>query len=266
MKPERHARSLTARFSAAAASYDQYSGMQRAAAARLLGMIGGEAEPGRILEAGCGTGHMTRELRRRWPRALVWAVDIAPGMVDAASIRMAGDEGVRFITGDVRDLGDVPAFPLVAGNCSLHWLHPFAEAMEPVLSLVEPAGLFAASIMLRGTLGELHAARLATAPAKPPLGGMPDDDEVRDVLARHGFSLPGHALEIVQASSPSPEVLMRMLHAQGLTGGALARAHAPLTRGELARLAEYYRQQFGGAGGSVRVTYRIGYYLARRAA
>jgi SAM-dependent methyltransferase len=173
---------------------------------------------------------------------------------------------VHFVTGDVSSLRLGASFPLIISNCSLHWMHPFAEGMSGLLRLADAGGFFAASIMLRGTLGELHASRLAAAPGKPPLAQMPDEADVVEALRRGGFAIPAREVAVTEAASASPEALLRMLHQQGLTGGALSRSHAPLARRELALLAGRYKEQFGLADGTVRVTYRVGYFLARRAA
>jgi trans-aconitate 2-methyltransferase len=48
-----------------------------------------------VLDAGCGTGNVTRELYERLPRGRVIAVDAAPSMVDQARALLPADVDVR---------------------------------------------------------------------------------------------------------------------------------------------------------------------------
>lgn len=52
----------------------------------------------RVVDLGCGPGHLTRYLARRWPGAVIEALDSSPEMVAAAAER-----GIDATTGDLRD-------------------------------------------------------------------------------------------------------------------------------------------------------------------
>lgn len=116
--------------------------------ADLLARVGSPA-PGlpRVVDAGCGPGHLTALLSARWPDAVVEAFDASPDMVEAA--RAAGVDAART---DVRDWTPPPDTGLVLANAVLHWVpeHPellrrWAEALAPGAWLaVQVPGNFAA--------------------------------------------------------------------------------------------------------------------------
>jgi malonyl-CoA O-methyltransferase len=257
-------RSISARFSAAAARYDDDADVQKAAAARLVSMIPASVSPRRVLDLGCGSGQLTRLLRERWPDADLVAVDVATGMIAAAKERLARDLHVKWIVGDAMTYREDRPYDLVASNCALHWLHPLAEGLRNVASLVSPGGRLACSVMLDGTLRELRDSRRLAAPAKPPLADMPSRAAVASAIALSGLNLRSAACESHAAAAPSAGAVLRTVRAQGFTGGELSRGRAPLVRGELRRLEELYNRDHRSADGSVSVTYEIGYFLAER--
>ena len=71
---------LRASFERASGSYEAAASLQARVAAELLQRLELlRFSPGVVLDLGSGTGRITRELKRRYPRARVIALDIAPG-------------------------------------------------------------------------------------------------------------------------------------------------------------------------------------------
>ncbi len=103
--------------------------------------------PGRVLEAGCGTGRVALELARR-------GHDVTGVDVDASMLAQAAVEGappVELLEGDLADLADVlgprPAYDVVAapGNVIVY-LTPGTEAavVAALAQQVRPRGLLVA--------------------------------------------------------------------------------------------------------------------------
>ena len=76
---------LRASFVRASAGYEAAAGLQARIAAELLERLAlFRFAPAVVLDLGSGTGRVTRELKRRYPRACVIALDLAPGMLREA--------------------------------------------------------------------------------------------------------------------------------------------------------------------------------------
>ena len=87
--------------------------------------------PRRVVDAGCGPGHLTSARAARWPAAEIEAFDASPDMVEAARAN-----GVDASVRDVVDWRPVPDTDVVVANAVLQWepSHPqlmvrWAEAM-----------------------------------------------------------------------------------------------------------------------------------------
>jgi trans-aconitate 2-methyltransferase len=81
-------------------------------------------DPRRVVDLGCGPGNLTGQLARRWPDAVIEAIDSSPEMVDAARRR-----GVDASVGDVRTWAPQPDTDVVLSNAAMHWLPEHRELL-----------------------------------------------------------------------------------------------------------------------------------------
>ncbi len=253
---------VNARFSAAAANYDASAKVQQGAAEKLLALLPEALSPRRMLDLGCGSGQLTRRLRARWPAAEIHAVDVAAGMI--AEARRRSTDNTHWSLADISTFSASDPFDLVASNCALHWLYPIEQGLQNVSALVSRGGLLACSVMLQGTLKELHASRRRAAPTKLPTAAMPSRELMETLLWQNGFTVVQARDEEFLETFASAHDALRKIHDQGLTGGALSRGRLPLTRGELAKLEQTYADEFRMSDGSIPATYRVGYFLAEK--
>ena len=77
----------------------------------------GAAAPRRVVDLGCGPGHLTGVLAARWPKAAVSALDSSAEMVAAARER-----GIAAEQADVRDWTPPPDADVVVTNAVLQWV------------------------------------------------------------------------------------------------------------------------------------------------
>jgi trans-aconitate 2-methyltransferase len=89
----------------------------------LLARVGAE-RPRRVVDLGCGPGNLTLQLARRWPDAVIEALDSSPEMVAAARER-----GVDAAVGDLRDWKPQPDTDVVLSSAAVHWVPQHAELL-----------------------------------------------------------------------------------------------------------------------------------------
>lgn len=87
----------------------------------LLGRVNADA-PRRVVDLGCGPGHLTATLSERWPDAVIEAMDSSPEMVAAARER-----GVEAVVGDIDSWSPKPNTDVVVSNAALQWLPDHAD-------------------------------------------------------------------------------------------------------------------------------------------
>jgi len=258
--------SVMHRFSAAAGAYDALASVQEQVAATLAARWKRLPAPRHILEIGCGTGKLTRRLSEQYPHAHIHAIDISARMIRTALAACGSLPRISWETTDLLELPTTARFDLVASASSLHWVAPFPAAIRQIAAVLVPGGYLSASIMIEGTLKELHEARRAAAPAKPPRTSLPSREIAEMALDGSGFDISDLTEEAHEKHYPTAQALLEAIHRQGLTGGGISSAGTPLTRGELETLKGYYSDTFTNPAGGVSASYRVLYITAEKRA
>jgi SAM-dependent methyltransferase len=112
------------------------------------------AQPGeKILDIGCGTGHMAAKIAESG--ALVTGVDRSPEMIRQAR---ASYSGIRFEVGDATQIPLEEHFDAVFSNATLHWIKEPERVVTEVSRLLRPGGRFVAEFGGHGNVAELMAA------------------------------------------------------------------------------------------------------------
>jgi trans-aconitate 2-methyltransferase len=98
-----------------------------------------EADPGEVWDLGCGTGHVTAQLRDRWPKAAVHGLDSSPDML-AVARRIAG---IDWVEGDI-SAWDPPVAPdLAVSNAVLQWVGEHGSLFPMLIERVADGGVLA---------------------------------------------------------------------------------------------------------------------------
>jgi trans-aconitate methyltransferase len=112
------------------------------------------ARPGeRVLDLGCGTGHLTARLAE--VGAAVVGLDHSADML--AQARSAYPH-LEFVQGDARDFAFARPFDAVFSNAVLHWIREPAAVIRCMRDALRPGGRFVAELGGRGNVRAIVAA------------------------------------------------------------------------------------------------------------
>ncbi len=232
---------LRASFDRASASYESAAGLQARVSAELLERLAAfDFSPAVVLDLGSGTGRVTRELKRRYRRALVIALDLAPGMLREARRHQLPWRRFERVCADALRLpladGSVD---LVFSSLVLQWCEPLAVALAEVRRVLRPEGFFAFSTFGPDTLNELRSA-WASADGYNHVNRFIDMHDVGDALLHAGLMEPVLDADRVAIDYPDVLSLMRDLKAIGAHNVTAGRPRALMGRARLKRMQEAY--------------------------
>jgi trans-aconitate methyltransferase len=148
-----------------------------------------DPRPGeRILDLGCGTGHLTSQIAARG--ADVTGLDASLSMVAQARQNYPK---ARFVLADARTFQFDEPFDAVFSNAALHWVPEAAPVVASIARALKPGGRFVLEMGGRGNIarivGVLTAALLdAGYPARNPWY-FPSAGEYASLLEAHGFEV-----------------------------------------------------------------------------
>jgi malonyl-CoA O-methyltransferase len=145
--------------------------------------------PRLVLDAGAGTGHGSRALKRRYPKAIVVALDSSLQMLRAAGRQQPWLRRFERVCADAEllPLGDA-SVDLIVSNLMLHWCNPdsvFAEFRR----VLAPRGLLSFSAFGPDTLRELRSA-WGRVDSHSHVHQFIDMHDLGDALVRSGFAAP----------------------------------------------------------------------------
>jgi malonyl-CoA O-methyltransferase len=249
---------LRASFERASASYESAAGLQAQVAAELLTRLAAFGlEPRVVLDLGAGTGRVTRELSRRYRRALVMALDLAPGMLREARRHQRLWRRFALVCGDAYRLPlRAGSVDLVFSSLMLQWCEPLDAALAEVRRVLTPGGLFAFSTFGTDTLCELRNA-WGQVDRYNHVNHFPDVHEVGDALVRTGLIEPVLDVDRFEVGYADTLALMRELKAIGAHNVTAGRPRALAGRARLARVQQAYESH--RRDGSLPATYEVIY-------
>lgn len=214
MTPEK--RLVQAAFSRAA-QYDSVATVQAEAATRLAHKIAARlpAAPARILEIGCGTGLLSRQLAAAFPAAHLTLTDISPAMLERCRARLGPGPTYRLLDGEMADGIEGP-FDLIASSLAMQWFADLPGSLARLTRLLPPGGRLVFATLGRHSFKEWRGAHQALGlpcglhhypgPADfPPQAGLAAHIE-EEMIAEHHASGQAfvQALKTLGAATPRP--------------------------------------------------------------
>jgi trans-aconitate 2-methyltransferase len=144
-------------------AYHRVSGPQVAMSAAVLDRLelrGDET----VLDAGCGSGRVTRLLLERLPKGRVIAVDASPDMVARAREELSGAEvDIRASDLATLTLADGEQVDAVFSNATFHWIRDHDALFAALAAALRPGGRLSAQCGGEGNVAGVHAAALQAA-------------------------------------------------------------------------------------------------------
>ncbi|MBE6447644.1 MAG: methyltransferase domain-containing protein [Alphaproteobacteria bacterium] len=123
---------ITSSFDNAALTYDSASEIQKQSAKHLIKMItSNKFSVNSILDIGCGTGHVSVELRKKYPFASFDLCDISQNMLHIAEAKLK--QQVQLICADAESFHFVKHYDLGIANLSLQWFDSIEEFLPKIL-------------------------------------------------------------------------------------------------------------------------------------
>jgi trans-aconitate 2-methyltransferase len=124
-----------------AALYHQISAAQVSWGKRVLARVSLRGDE-TVLDAGCGTGRLTRDLLEALPRGRVLALDLSQNMIDAARAYLEPDFGgrVEFLCCDLQSLPFDQKFDGIFSTASFHWVRDHDRLFRGLYRALRPGG------------------------------------------------------------------------------------------------------------------------------
>ncbi|ANB19635.1 malonyl-ACP O-methyltransferase BioC [Dokdonella koreensis] len=228
-------------FGRAAASYEAHAVLQAEVELRLQERLDHlPLTPRQVLDVGCGTGRGTAQLRRRYGKAQVVAMDIALPMLQAARRHAGWLRPFARVAGDAQALPFADAsFDLIYSNLCLQWSSDLAAVHDEFRRVLRPGGLLLFSTFGPETLGELRAA-FSAVDDQPHVSRFLDLQTVGDGLLAAGFRDPVLERDVFTLTYADALTLMHELRAIGATNADTARSRALTGKTRLRRAIEAY--------------------------
>lgn len=243
-------------FSRAANTYDDAAFFQRVAGERLLERLQYfKLQPSDILDLGCGTGHFTRELSRRYPSAKVIGADLAEGMIDFCRARSNQED---YVCADALKLPfESNSFDFVFSNLTIQWVEELPQLFQELNRVLKPEGLLLFTTLGPDTLYELKQSWAAVNDYQH-VNNFIDMHHVGDAMLSARLSDPVVDNEPVVIGYNRAIELMRDLKNIGAHNIDSSRNHGLTSPRQLRKLEQEY-SKFKMDDGQLPATYELVY-------
>ena len=232
------------RFDRAAKSYDNAAILQEEVLNRLLQRLQYiRHQPATIIDIGCGTGKGIQGLQKHYPKAQVYAVDIAQQMLLQARSRYRFLTRKRLLAADMECLPfAADCFDLVFSSLALPWSNDLRATMSEFARVAKPGALLLFTSFGPGSLQELAQSWRAL-DDYPHVHQFVDMHDVGDIMLAAGFAQPVVDAETIRLEYRDFRSLLDDLKQVGSSNADFNRRRGLTTPRQLARLEASYREQ-----------------------
>ncbi len=266
---------MASAFDQAAPHYDEAALLQQEVGSRFIEQLPlFKIEPRRILDLGCGTGHITQALSSHYPRASITSLDLAVGMVKMTRERnrsprfnlwnrLRGRSGHHFLVGDAESLPLADnSFDLIASNLTFQWCSDLPRLFAEIQRVLAPGGLLLFTTLGPDTLKELRASWQAV-DSTIHVNSFFDMHDVGDAMLSGKLGDPVVDMEQITITYQKAITLMRDLKSIGAHNMNPERSRGLTSPKKLNAVSAAY-EQFRMADGMLPATYEVIYGHAWR--
>lgn len=228
-------------FERAATRYDEAAFLQREVGGRLLERLDlMKLKPATILDVGCGTGGITVALLKKYRKARVIGLDLAPALVATARKRAPW---LRTLHGAVAEARALPlasaSCDLIFSNLALPWYPDLDRVFAEFQRVLKPGGALLFSTLGPDTLIELRRS-WAAADRYNHVNAFFDMHDIGDALLRARLAEPVMDVERLTLTYAEVEGLMRDLRILGARNVTAGRARGLTGKGRLRAMRATY--------------------------
>jgi len=228
-------------FGRAATSYEQHDVLQREVQAALLERLDFyTSAPQRVIDVGAGTGRGSAQLKQRYAKAEVIAVDLALPMLRAAK------QHASWLKPFMRVCAEATALPLpdhsvdvLHSNLCFQWIVDLPALFGECARVLKPGGLLAFSTFGPDTLKELRAA-WAEADQQPHISRFLDIHDIGDAMLASGLRDPVLDVFRYTLTYSEPRKLLQELQGLGATNADHARDRGLMGKTRYQRMLAAY--------------------------
>ena len=239
---------IRASFDAAAEHYDDAAVLQREVGNRILERLELiRLAPQTILDVGAGTGVFSQALGKRYRKARVISLDLAPRMLLTAKQRhnwferRFGRQG--FVCGDAEQLPIADnSVDLIFSSLAIQWCGELEQTFAEFRRVLRPEGLLMFSTFGPDTLKELRASWQAAddQPQSVHVNDFVDMHDIGDALIRARLADPVMDVEHFTLTYKDAYQLMRELKTIGAHNVASERRHSLTGKSRLQKMLAAY--------------------------
>ena len=239
-------------FERAAKTYDASAVLQREVAIRLAERLEYiKLEPKRAVDIGCGTGYITHDLLKRYPKTEIISLDLSINMLQQTATVDQQDWKKWFKPQKNKPLtvcADAERLPLqnqsvdlIASNLMLQWSNNLSETFTGFHAVLAPNGLLLFTTFGPDTLKEMRES-WASVDDQPHTSTFVDMHEVGDALLQAGFINPVTDMEVITMTYHSVRQLMKDIKNIGATNTHSERSKGLMGKNKLKAFEQAYEQ------------------------
>lgn len=246
-------------FNRCAKQYEQAAKVQEEIGRRLFERLDYlKINPRYVLDLGCGTGLFSRELKKKYPDALVISLDLAFEMLKQTQKKQRLWRKWPLTCGDMAHLPFADGvFDLVFANQVVHWVNPLSTGVSEINRVMRADGCLMFSTLGPDTFTEIRQS-FASADLFAHTNMFADMHDVGDCLMKERFLDPVMDMERLTVHYPNLQNLVRALKDQGVRNVNSAR-NPGLTGRQVWTTFEKAYQTLCAENGSYPLTYEVVY-------